>query len=171
MFGVKMQPIGRDNFFNSAAVIKRLSEEERKRLSRYGAFVRTDARQSIKPASIKNRKEIRAAKKANEKTPRPLYVPSKAGEPPRTRQQGAPIKRILFGYESASEAGNLFSGNVVIGFARLGGKESATPGRLEKGGEFKNRKGKTVKIAARPTMVPAQQRQMKRMPAMFADSL
>jgi hypothetical protein len=169
--GMKLTAIGKDNFFDSEAVIKRLSAADRKVMSKYGAYVRTDSRQSIKKAVVKNKKEIRAAKKAGLEAPKPEYVSSKPGETPRSRRPNNPIKRILFGVETPQEAGNLFSGNVVIGFGLQGGNASDVPGRLEKGGTFRTKRGKVVQVAARPTMVPAQKRVNTRMPAMFADSL
>src|ERR1035441_3751722 len=126
------------------------SAAKRKSLSRFGAFVRTTARQSIRPAKILNRKEIRKAKKAGQETPSPIYEPSKAGEAPRTRRAGQPIKRILFGYEPDN------GGNAASGVDLTFGGMTGTPGRLERGGSFTNKRtGRTVTVAKRPTLVPA----------------
>jgi hypothetical protein len=170
MMGMQLQPITSNQFFDSKEVMRRLSESQRKKLMQYGADVRSLGRRSIKKAVVANKADIAAAEKAGKKPPRKKFVPSAPGEAPRSRQAGDPIKRILYGYESASEAGNIFSGNVVIGFGQLGGRKSDVPGKLERGGAVQ-KKGKTIRIAARPTMVPAQQKQNLKMPAMFADSL
>ena len=163
--GVRMKAISGDNFFDSAKVKKLLTAAKRKSLSKFGAFVRTTARQSIRPAKILNRKEIRKAKKAGQETPSPIYEPSKAGEAPRTRRAGQPIKRILFGYEPDN------GGNVVIGFGLTFGGMTGTPGRLERGGTFTTKKGRTVTVAKRPTLLPALAKEKAKASLMFADSL
>lgn len=165
MIGFKVTPVGSSNFFTSEAVMKALTEGQRRVLSKFGAYVRTRAKSSIRPAVIENRKEIRQAKKTGGKQPRPRYRPSAVGEPPRSRR--GDLKRfILFGYDVEER-------NVVIGPTLVGGRPSKTPGRLERGGQFRHkRSGKMVRVAKRPFMRPAFEIEMKaRMPAMFADSL
>lgn len=164
MIGFKVQAISKGMFFDSEAVMKAVSAADRKVLSKFGAFVRTTARRSIRPAVVKNKKAVRAAKKAGTKTPKIEYQASQPGEAPRSRQ--GDLKRfILFGYEPEAR-------NVVIGPTLVGDRASETPHRLEYGGEFRSKKtGKTIKVAKRPFMKPAFDKELARMPAMFADSL
>jgi hypothetical protein len=166
--GVKLSPIGQDNFFSSAKVKKALGEKKRRALNTFGSLVRRTARQSIRQARLLNRKERRQATKAGLKVPEPRYEPSKPGEPPRTRQPGAPIKRILYGYEPGGGPGG--GGNVLIGFGQIGGRKSLTPARLEKGGTIMLR-GHAVEVLPRPTMAPALEKMRPRAALLFGDTL
>jgi len=163
MIGFKLQAIGKDNFFDSAAVMKALSEADRRVLSKFGAFVRQRAKSLIRPAVVENRKAVRAAKKSGQKI-RKLFAASKPGEPPRSRQ-GDLKKFILFGYDVAER-------NVVIGPTLVGGRASATPARLEGGGEFRHKRtGKMIRVKKRPFMKPAFDTELQKMPALWADSM
>ena len=167
MIGVRMKAISGDNFFDSAKVKKLLTAAKRKSLSKFGAFVRTTARQSIKTAETKKSRMARTkAKKTGDKMPEPIFEASKPGEAPRTRRAGQPIKRILFGYEPDN------GGNVVIGFGLTFGGMTGTPGRLERGGSFTNKRtGRTITVAKRPTLVPTLAKEKSKAALMFADSL
>lgn len=68
------------SFFDSKAVTDALDPAVRKALSRFGAFVRTRSRSSIKKGKGK----------------------SKPGQPPKAHQ--GDIKRILFGYDAAAKS-------------------------------------------------------------------
>ena len=98
----------------------------RRVLSKFGAFVRTRAR-----TSIRRRKAASAA-----------------GSPP-SSHTGLLRRWILFGYDAGSRS-------VVIGPAKLGGaKGSNAPAALEYGGPATNAKGRAIQIGARPFMRPA----------------
>jgi hypothetical protein len=169
MIGFELKAIGSENFFSSEKVMKALSDAERRVQSKFGAYVRQRAKTSIRPAAIANRKEIAAAKKAFQagKSKRNRvkkdYVPSQPGEPPRSRQ-GDLKKLILFGYDADE-------GNVVIGPILRGGQASQTPGRLERGGEFRGKRGKTIRVLKRPYMKPAFDAELQKMPSLWLDSM
>ena len=162
MIGFKVGPLNSDNFFNSEKVMKLLSDAERKTLSKFGAYVRQTAKRSIRPAINLNRKERLAAKKSQQQEPKPLYQASQPGEAPRSRQ-GDLKKFILFGYDAGSHS-------VVIGPTLTSRSDGLTPGRLEFGGEVKLKNGRTVRVLKRPFMKPAFDKELARMPALFADS-
>lgn len=97
-------------FFTTDRVIRAVDAATRRNLSRFGAFVRSDARHSI-------RKRKR---------------PSAPGQPP-TNRTGLLKRHIYFAYDAAKKS-------VVIGPARLGGvKGDGAPRTLEYGGSAKVR--------------------------------
>lgn len=164
MIGMEIKPLNKDSFFDSELVMKALGDAERKTLSKFGAFVRTRAKTSIRPAIILNRKARRAAKKAGQSEPKPQYQPSQPGEPPRSRT-GILKRNIFFGYDADAHS-------VVIGPTLVGGAPSDVPHRLEFGGEFKTKQGRIVRVKKRPYMQPALDKEAAAsMPLMFANSL
>lgn len=190
MIGVKCEPLDglKGRFFNAGAVMRSLSEAQRRVLSRFGAYVRTRARTSIKPAKLLNRKEVKAGiKKGLARGVRKIYQPSMPGQPPRSRR-GELRKHIYFAYDASDR-------DVVIGPSLVRSQETGTPARLEKGGVATVKRrgpkgnrvsfyvgnppkkvwvqvGSKVKTKARPYMKPAFDKEMSlRMPAMFKDSM
>ncbi|HZZ77190.1 MAG TPA: hypothetical protein VFE62_01645 [Gemmataceae bacterium] len=164
-----MKPITGSMFFNAEEVVKKIDAKKRRVLSMIGAYTRTTARQSIKPAKIANRKEIRRAKKLGQQTPEPEYIPSRPGEPPRTRRPDQPIKKILFGYDADGGDGE---GSLVVGFGLAFGSQTGTPLRLEKGGSIRIRKtGRIVRTAARPTLAPALAKEQAKVTTLFSGEL
>ena len=132
-------------FFDRKAVIGKVDKATRKVLSRFGAFVRTTAR-----SSIRKRKKI-----------------APPGSPP-SSHTGLLKKFIFFGYEPARNS-------VVIGPVRLSRKPGDAPHALEHGGKSTvvggNRKKRRVKIAARPFMGPAMAKEKPKLPAMWRGSV
>jgi hypothetical protein len=165
----KMRPISGDMFFTAEPVRKRIDGMKLRELSRIGAYSRSDARRMIKPARILNRKERRAAKKLGKAEPKPIYEGSKAGEAPRTRAPGEPIKRILFGYDA--HGGPDQSGVLVVGYGLAFTQKTDVPERLERGGRIRTRKGRTIQTAARPVLAPALAKNAAKASAYFSGSL
>ena len=135
-------------FFDKAAVIGAVDKATRKVLSKFGAFVRTGARHSLR-----KRKSISAP-----------------GEPP-SSHTGLLKKFILFGYDRERRS-------VVIGPMRLNQKIGDAPAALEYGGQStvmtgsrRQRRKRRIRIAARPFMGPAFEREQPKLPAMWADSV
>ena len=135
-------------FFDRAAVLSAAGKATRKVFSKFGAFVRTGARHSLR-----RRKGI-----------------SDPGEPP-SSHTGLLKKFILFGYERQRRS-------VVIGPMRLNQKVGDAPEALEYGGvatvvegSRRNRRKRRITIAARPFMGPAFEREQPKLPAMWADSV
>jgi len=134
-------------FFDKPAIMKQMDVARRKALSKAGAFVRRDARQSIR----KSRKS------------------SEPGKPPRSHQ--GDLKRFLFfSYDPAAES-------VVVGPVRLtkigaapqvlehGGSTTIRTGR-------RGRRGKrAVTMAARPFMGPALEKNKSKIPEAFLNSV
>ncbi len=169
-FGITLKPITAGMFFDTEVVKKKLDEKKRRALSRLGAFVRTRARSSIRPARIANRKELRLAKKLGTQSPAVQYIGSLPGQPPRTRKPGDPIKRILFGYDA--HGGHDKSGSLIVGFGLTYGQETGTPLRLEKGGTVRLRKnGRIIHTAARPTLAPAMAQEQAKVTTLFSGEL
>ena len=132
-------------FFDREAVARRLDAATRKVFSRFGAFVRRTARNSIR------RRER----------------PAPAGSPP-SSHNGLLKKFIFFGYDPGARS-------VVIGPARLDqrGRGSA-PALLEHGGRTtlaRPEGRKRVTYPARPFMGPAFEKEISGLPALWRGSV
>ncbi len=135
-------------FFDRKAVTGAADRTSRRVLSKFGAFVRRTARSSI-------RKRKRA---------------SSPGEPPSSRT-GLLKRFIFFGYDRTKQS-------VVIGPQKLNQKIGDAPEALEYGGISTvveglkgNKRKRKVKIAARPYMGPAFEKERPQLPAMWRDSV
>jgi hypothetical protein len=132
-------------------VLKATTAATRRALIKFGSYVRSTARQSI-----------RSRKAA-----------SAAGSPP-SSHAGTLKRLIFFAYEPASQ-------NVVIGpeLVRATPGPSTIPEALEHGGETTRRilKGRSrglarrQTVAARPFMQPAFEKEQTKLPALWADSI
>ena len=134
-------------FFDKPAILKKMDAARRRSLSKAGAFVRADAR-----ASIRKSKKI-----------------SQPGRPPRSHV-GLLKKFLFFGYDPAAKS-------VVVGPARLtkvgaapqalehGGTTQIMTGRKGR------RKKRTITIRPRPFMAPALAKNIKKIPAAFLNSI
>jgi phage gpG-like protein len=128
-------------FFDSAKVVRSVDKSTRKVLSRFGAFVRRTAKQSIR-------------KRKKTSTP---------GTPP-SSHTGLLKRFIFFGYDPQKES-------VVIGPTRLTeNNRGEAPSILEYGGRTTVDK-KRVKISARPFMGPAFEKEKPNLPSMWKDSV
>ena len=147
--------VTKELFFDSAKVLAATDKATRKALSKFGAFVRTAAR-----SSIKTRKKISAP-----------------GSPP-SGHVGLLRQHILFGYDTAARS-------VVIGPMPLSGVETkdALP-MLEFGGHTMRVRMHTpgsarprvrelapAKYQARPFMGPALAQELPKLPGMWAESV
>ncbi len=164
-------------FFDRAAVAGSVDKATASVLSKFGAFVMTAARRSIRPArqtpvSELNAEQLAAykrrsaiAKAKGQPRPRRPLQSSKPGQPPRSRL-GLLKKFILFGYDSSSRS-------VVVGPARLNGVVGGPQAleALEEGGQTRTPQGQTVSIKARPFMGPAYAKESPKLPAMWANSV
>jgi len=141
MIGVK---IDKSMFFDRKPVMDAVGKATRKVLSKFGAFVRTTAR-----SSIRKRKAI-----------------SKPGQPP-SSHVGLLKKLIYFGYDAGRRS-------VVIGPAPLNGTAKAPPLLEYGGqARLRDRKGKTVIATYRPRafMGPAFEKEKRKLPALWANSV
>ncbi len=136
----------KDMFFDRPAVVRAVDGAKRKVLSKAGAFIRTAAR-----TSIRKRKGS-----------------APAGKPPHSHE-GSLRRLILFGYDRASDS-------VVVG--PVGFKNSTAPRVLEYGGPATvtrrragRRESRTVKIASRPYMGPALERERPKLPLLWRNSV
>jgi hypothetical protein len=139
-------------FFDSKEVVSATDKAARSVLSKIGAFIRREAKSSIKPGGRKHKTSL-------------------PGEPPRS-QTGLLKRFIFFGYDTSTQS-------VVVGPAKLGGvKGKDAPHTLEYGGKaaishqlsaFSNKK--SVTIAPRPYMNPALNKNLPKLPAMWANSI
>jgi len=131
-------------FFDRQAVLGAVDRATRSVLSKFGAFVRTAARHSIR-----KRKAV-----------------SQPGSPP-SSHVGTLRRLIFFGYDPARKS-------VVIGPTPLGSEVEAPPlleygGRARR----KNRKGRNVTATYRPRpfMTPAFESEKTKLPALWANSV
>jgi hypothetical protein len=135
----------KEMFFDRAKVQKAVTDAARKVLSRFGAFVRTTAKHSIR-----KRKNV-----------------SPPGSPP-SSHVGTLRRLIFFGYDPSKKS-------VVIGPTPLGSGSAEAPPLLEYGGRArrKDRKGKSVMATYRPRafMGPALEKEEPKLPAMWAGSV
>lgn len=133
-------------FFDRDRVIRATDRAQRRALTRIGGFTRTTARRSIRKRKGK----------------------SSPGKPPHSHS-GELRDGIFFVYEPRSQS-------VVIGPVGFG---TGVPEVLEYGGNITvstSRRGeperrKRIKIEARPTMGPAEQKARERIPDAFRDSI
>jgi hypothetical protein len=136
----------KDMFFDRLVVMRAMDSAKRRVLSRVGAFIRTAAKTSLR-------------KRQGTAPP---------GKPPHSHE-GNLRKLILFGYDRATDS-------VIVepvGFAK-----STAPRALEHGGEtvvHTRRKGRLtsrkVKIAARPFMAPALEKERPKLPLLWRNSI
>lgn len=164
-------------FFDAQKVVTAAEKAERRALSKFGAFVRTTAKRSIRKARQKKiaeltpeerrsweiRKEI--GKRKGFKARRPLKA-SEPGEPHRYRA-GLIKKHIFFLWDKANKS-------VIIGPARLS-KRGDAPHDLEFGGNTTLTagpdRGKRITIKPRPTMQLAMQKELPGLPEMWKDAV
>ncbi len=144
-----IQMVTKQMFFDTKAVKGAVDRATRKVLSKFGAFVRTAARHSIR-----KRKAV-----------------SSPGGPP-SSHTGLLRKFIFFGYDRQRRS-------VVIGPQRLNQKVGDAPHALEYGGTStllrqgyggRARKRK-IRIRARPFMGPAFEQEKPKLPTMWRNSV
>lgn len=130
-------------FFDSAKVIAAMDRADRKAQSKFGAYVRTRARSSL-----------RRRKKA-----------SAPGSPPsvRSKHPYATLKNILFGFDVKTRS-------TIVGPVGLKRGKAVVPGLHEFGGTAV-RFGKTARYPARPFMAPALKAEAPKFPNLFRASL
>ena len=135
-------------FFDSKAVTSAADRATRRVLSRFGAYVRTTARHSI----------------------RKRRATSRPGKPP-SSHTGLLRRFIYFGYDRGRKS-------VVIGPQRLNRKAGDAPAALEHGGVSTiveglrhRRKKRRVRIAARPFMGPSFAKEKPKLPSMWLNSV
>jgi len=132
-------------FFDTKAIRRHVDRATRRVLSRFGAFVRRTAKQSI----------------------RKRKAPSPPGTPP-SSHTGLLRKFIWFGYDPGRR-------RVVIGPARLSRKgRGEAPSLLEYGGSTMVQRGgkrRRARIRPRPFMGPAMANEQPKLPAMWRDSV
>lgn len=151
-------------FFDSAAVLKAVAVAERRVLSRFGAFVRTRARTSLKYPSAK----AAAGGPPASRPGRPPLVHRTVLRRKANRKTGAvtptrvsPLREFLyFAFDPARRA-------VVVGPAKVGGVSGKAPKTLEFGGHTPGRFPKPQ--AARPFMGPALAAERPRFAQLFKD--
>ncbi len=169
----------KDLFFDSKKVKAALRKADRRNLSKFGAMVRREDKQSMKKArmipiaSLPPEQRKRYEKKRDKagkflpqnmqpaavrKGKRPLQA-SKPGQPPRVRK-GQIKKLTFFSFDPAANS-------VVVGPAKLQGfKDPNVLKTLEEGG--RNRYGI---VAKRPHTLPASRRKLPKLQALWRDSL
>lgn len=137
----------KDLFFDRHVITQAVDKAKREVLSRAGAFIRTTARTSI----------------------RKRRGTSPPGSPPYSHT-GLLRRWVLFGYDRSSDS-------VVVGPARLN-RPGDAPHTLEFGGTTKavrRRRGRRierrVRIAKRPYMAPALEKEAPRLPRLWAGSV
>lgn len=140
-------------FFDREAVLRETDKGMQSVFSKFGAYVRTRARTSI-----------RTRKKASE-----------PGQPP-SSHTGLLKRNIFFGYDRDKKS-------VVIGPVLLNGTAGTAPESLEYGGQANimvrrrgmtrgnQRERKVIKIKTRPYMQPAFDQELTKLPDLWANSI
>ncbi len=139
MIGFKVDKI-KGMFFDRPKIKSAIDKATKNVLSKFGAFVRTTAKQSIR-----TRKKISAP-----------------GQPP-SSHTGLLKRFIFFGFDPVSRS-------VVIGPSKLNQKNTDAPEKLEYGGIVKGKK-KRVKMAPRPFMTPAFEKELPKVPDMWRNAV
>jgi hypothetical protein len=141
-FALKSQDAKR-GFFDRERIMKSVDAATRKNLSKWGAFVRKDAR-----GSLRRRKKI-----------------SRPGQPPSVHYKGSGgaddgLKAIFFSYDEAQKS-------VVAGPVRFNRKSTPTvPELMEHGGT-----SKTGRYPKRPFMAPAAERTNQSLEKLWKNSI
>jgi len=139
-------------FFNAPAVTSAVDQATREVLSRFGAFVRTAARSSIRQATKKRQV-------------------SRPGQPP-VSHTGLLRRLLFFSWDSSQRS-------VVIGPAIANARGAGVaPAALEYGGQSRRDvriggqwRRKRVLIRPRPYMAPALTQELPKLPPMWANSV
>ena len=162
------------SFFDRASVLRQVDRARARVFSKFGAFVRTRARSSMRPARQKSLSEmsreeivvyeerVRYAEKHGRDKPKRPAASSAPGEAPRV-QLGFLKQFLYFAYDDESKS-------VVIGPAKLN-RDGEAPLTLEEGGSVRLWNGRTVTIEARPYMRPAFLAETENVPALWAGAL
>ncbi len=145
-------------FFDRKAVLDAADKGAVRALSKFGAYVRTRARSSIKKApkreaTIKKRGLVRSGGD----------VISAPGQPP-VGHTGLLRDHIYFAYDDSSKS-------VVIGPAPAGNSGGVGARALEQGGLSRSATGKALHIRARPFMRPAFDAELPRAAVYFKGML
>jgi len=170
-------------WFDSAEIVKRMDAATRRVLTRFGAYVRKVAVNSIvAPNRAKGIvRQNRIAINGNAK----FYttVSSQPGNPP--FDQGGPLKKFIFyGWEKSTGTFSV-GGSMLIGPSKLSGRVSQTalqaleyggPSQTfeyvyPSGGQRRYKKYRQVNIEARPFMGPAFERSKQQLPELWQDCL
>lgn len=155
--------MAKGNFFDRARVIQAMDRAARRNLSKFGAFVRTRARTSLryrnKPSSAGSPPHVHKTL-TRTKT-------SKKGKV--SKQSVSPLRDFLFfAYDGSRKS-------VVIGPVKLNDRQGSVPEVLEHGGSSVIRdslgRQRSVVIAARPFMRPALDATRKELPSIWRDSI
>lgn len=149
-------------FFDRKEVRDALDKGTRKALSKFGSFVRTGSRRSIRNAPMADAKTGAILKGRRKKGVAVRQAVSQPGKPPFSHT-GLLRKFILFGFDAAAKS-------VVIG-PILAASESGAPQSLEEGGTTRTRRGKVVTIRPRPYMAPAFKAELPKAAQMFKDAI
>lgn len=163
-------------FFDANRITSGVASQEERAMSRFGAFVMTAARRSIKAAPqvklagltegerSKYRQRIGLWKSRGKsgKKPRRRSAHSQPGNPPFTQTKLLP-RNIFFVYDRANH-------NVIIGPVLLG-KSTGAQKTLEHGGEAETPAGKRVTIEERPYMKPALAQERDKAPEGWRNTL
>jgi len=134
------------SFFDRETVTRAVDLATRRVLSKFGAFVRTTAR-----SSLRRRKRV-----------------SEPGQPP-SSHTGLVKRFLFFGYEAVRKS-------VIVGPAKLNKPEPRVLEHLEHGGRVRRRNARTRKLEthvyrARPFMGPALKKELPKLPAMWRNSI
>lgn len=151
------------NFFDRSAVIKRTDAAIRKNLSKYGAFVRTRARSSLR---YRDKTSTPGAPPSLHKT---MFRMKTSKKGVTKKQSVSPLREFLFfAYDDSRKS-------VVIGPSKLSGKIGSAPQALEYGGVSIVRAPgggtRTVQIRARPFMRPAAEATNRELPSIWQNSI
>lgn len=152
-------------FFDKPAVLAATSVSTRQVLSKFGAYVRATARQSIrKPRRLKPSEMTKWQRQRWHQRGEPVeYAPSRPGEPPRNRT-GKLKDFIFFYYDPDTQS-------VVVGPAAFPSSRRGTPAVIEFGGTIITGPGRGRAMAARPFMGPALERELPGLSAMWRNSV
>jgi len=148
-FGMTMKQ-QQGGFFDRPGVLRIIDRGTAAGLSKFGAYVRQTAQQSIRSPGKKGK-------------------PSKPGKPPKNRT-GKLKDNIFFTYDPNRRS-------VVIGPTSFNGGGGKAPATLEYGGTFTRTRRypsgrittRTYSIAARPYMTPAFEKNLKKLPRIWKD--
>lgn len=144
-------------FFDKPAILSAVDRAARQVLSKFGAFVRRTARQSIRPPRKLRRDEMTPEQLASGET---YYASAEPGQPPRN-QTGKLRDNIVFWYDLQERS---------VSIAPAAFRSDDIPGVLEHGGMTRSR-GRRFMIRAHPYMGPALEKELPKLPDMWKNAV
>lgn len=165
-------------FFDRQKVIRAVDTATHKNLSKFGAFVRTRAKSSIRYRKV-------ASAPGRPPSAHRVMARNKVSKGVAKKQSVSPLRELIFfAYEQTAGQHNVIIGPIIFNQSlraarakrtNMPGRRATVPSVLEFGGQslFSGATGKSrlVSIAQRPFMRPAFEEEKRKLPSIWTNSV